>query len=194
MSLLGPTLETQRLILRPPEEKDFEPWTEMRSHAHAMRFLGGAMSPEEVWRLATTMVGHWVWRGYGMFSMVEKISGEWIGRCGPWYPHGWPEPEIGWAVKPEFQGRGYAKEAASACLDYAVDSLGWKYLAHFIDKDNVPSIKLAERLGASWHREEVPPPPIEGLVWQVYRQTAENWKNRPAAGTRRSLEKYPKST
>ena len=183
MSLLGPTLETERLILRPPEERDFEPWTEMRSHAHAMRFLGGAMSPEEVWRLATTVVGHWVWRGYGMFSIVERISGEWIGRCGPWFPHGWPEPEIGWALRPEYQGRGYAKEAASTCLDYAVDSLGWKYLAHFIDKDNVPSIKLAERLGASWHREEVPPSPIEGLVWQVYRQTAENWKSRPEAST-----------
>lgn len=93
------------------------------------------------------------------------------------------EPEIGWAVRPRYQGRGYAKEAATKCLDYAVDSLGWQYLAHFIDKDNVPSIRLAERLGASWHREEVPPPPIEGLVWQVYRQTADSWKNRPVAST-----------
>lgn len=179
MVVLGPTLETDRLILRPPEEKDFEPWAEMRSHSEAMRFLGGAMAPAEVWRLATTMVGHWVWRGYGMFSVLEKSSGEWIGRSGPWYPHGWPEPEIGWALKPEYQGKGYALESAIACLDYSVEKLGWQHLAHFIDKDNLPSIKLAERLGAKWHREEIPPPPIEGMVWQVYRQQATDWKNHP---------------
>ncbi len=177
MSLLGPTLETERLILRPPEEQDFEPWAEMRSYAEAMRFLGGAMSPEEVWRLATTMVGHWVWRGYGMFSIIERSSGAWIGRCGPWNPHGWPEPEIGWALSPEFQGKGYAFEAASICLDYTVDELKWENLVHFIDKENIPSIRLAERLGANWQREEIPPPPITGMVWQVYGQAAESWKN-----------------
>ena len=68
-------------------------------------------------------------------------------------------------------------EATATCLDCAVDLLARVYLAYIIDEDALPSIMLGTRSGASRHPEEVPPSRIKGLVWQVYRQTAESWKN-----------------
>ena len=42
------------------------------------------------------MPGAWVLQGFGMFSVVEKSSGRWLGQAGPWKPEGWPGNEIGW--------------------------------------------------------------------------------------------------
>lgn len=86
----GPTLEAERLILRPPTAQDFEGWAHMHEDGDAMKFIGGAMHPAQVWRVMATMIGHWHIRGYGMFSWIEKETGQWIGRGGPWNPHGWP--------------------------------------------------------------------------------------------------------
>ena len=173
---LGPTLETERLILRPPEASDFAGWAKMHEDAEAMRFIGGAMHPAQVWRVMATMIGHWHIRGYGMFSWIEKSTGDWIGRGGPWNPEGWPQPEIGWGLSAEKMGQGFASEAATALIDYAVDDLGWCEIVHCIDSNNTPSMKLAERLGSSYRGEIDPPKPYEGNNWVIYGQTADQWR------------------
>ena len=45
-----------------------------------------------------TMIGSWHATGFAMFSVIEKSSGRWVGRLGPWMPEGWPGPEVGWAI------------------------------------------------------------------------------------------------
>lgn len=147
----------------------------MHADETTMRFIGGVMHPNVTWRSMATMVGHWALRGYGMFSFIEKESGRWIGRGGPWNPHGWPQPEVGWGLTKDAQGKGYALEGAVACIDYVVETLGWRGVIHCIDKDNTPSKRLAEKLGSVWLREVDPPKPYEGFQWQVYGQTAKDW-------------------
>ncbi|NCN83525.1 MAG: GNAT family N-acetyltransferase [Sphingomonadales bacterium] len=139
-------IETERLILRPPNGDDFEGWAAFQADAQTMTYIGGAKSRAESWRDLCAMVGAWRVRGYGMFSLILKDSGQWIGRIGPWYPDGWPGTEVGWAVAPAFAGKGYALEAAVASMNYAVDVLGWDDICHTIDPANIASIKLAERL------------------------------------------------
>lgn len=181
-SPIGPTLETPRLILRPPVQADIDGFAAMAQEPETMRFVGGVTVRHAAWRGMATLAGAWALQGYSMFSVIEKSTGRWIGRLGPWYPGGdgggWPGREIGWGLAADAQGKGYAAEGATAAIDYAFDVLGWDRVIHCIHKDNTPSIRLAERLGSHRQREDVPlPPPFEVLV-DIYGQTREEWRTR----------------
>ena len=104
--MLGPVLETERLILRPPVQADLDGWAEFMADARSARFVGGVQPRAASWRFMATMTGSWALLGFGMFSVIEKASGRWAGRLGPWMPEGWPGTEVGWGVHPAFQGRG----------------------------------------------------------------------------------------
>jgi hypothetical protein len=85
--------------------------------------------------------------GVCFFSIIEKETGQWIGRIGPWFPHQWPGTEVGWSLHRDAMGKGYALEASVAAMDYAVDVLGWDDIIHTIDPGNVASAKLAGTAG-----------------------------------------------
>lgn len=176
----GPVLETPRLILRPPQAEDFAGFCALAEDAEASRFIGGVQPPPAVWRALCTVAGAWLIRGFSMFSVIEKESGQWIGRMGPWQPEGWPGTEVGWGLLRSAWGKGYAVEGASVAMDYAVDTLGFTEIIHCIDPANAASIKVAERLGSRKLRTATAPPPIEGVVWDIYGQSAEDWRARRA--------------
>ena len=144
-----PVLETARLRLGPLGEDAFAPLCAFYASERS-RFVGGPMDPEGVWRALAAEIGHWTLRGYGRFAVTEKATGALVGVIGPWNPHGWPEPEIGWDLMNGFEGRGYATEAARACLAHAYRDLGWTTAISLVVEGNVASRRLAERLGA-WH-------------------------------------------
>ena len=81
---LGPTLETARLILRPPREEDLDGWEELLGDAETARFIGGVRARADAWRAMMTMAGSWALKGFAMFSVIEKDSGRWFGRIGLW--------------------------------------------------------------------------------------------------------------
>ena len=143
-----PTLETERLILREWREENFEGYKAYRADPSLMKFIGLA-DAKAAWREMTYMAGHWLMRGYGNWSLVEKASGKACGHCGPYNPHGWPEPEIGWGLYPGFGGKGYATEAGTAALTHAYTKMGWKTAISLIAVENIPSIAVATRLGAT---------------------------------------------
>ena len=60
MRTLGPTIETERLILRPPQAEDFEPMCAMMADEETARFIGGVMAPPAVWRSLCTLAGAWM--------------------------------------------------------------------------------------------------------------------------------------
>lgn len=175
---IGPTLETERLILRPPAAQDCDAWVKFSADSDVMEHLGGVVAPEVAWRQMATMTGAWVIGGAAMFSVIEKSTGHWLGRVGPWCPHGWPGTEIGWGLARGAWGQGYAVEAASATMDYVVDVLGWTEIIHTIAPGNDASVKVAERLGSRKLRQTDMPPPFEGYVCDVHGQTADDWRAR----------------
>ena len=178
-SPLGPTLETSRLILRPPIAGDFEPWSAFMAD-ESTHFIGGPQHPAVAWRGMATMIGAWVMEGFSMFSVIEKTSGRWIGRLGPWRPYGWPGTEVGWGLTPDACGKGYATEGSAAAIDWAFDTLGWTEVIHTIDPGNLGSIAVAERLGSRHRGAATLPPPLESWSVQVYGQTRDEWKARQA--------------
>ena len=175
---IGPTIETERLILRSPRSEDLDAWIGFHADAEVMEHLGGVQGPELTWRSICTMTGAWTIRGFSMFSVIEKATGNWVGRLGPWQPEGWPGTEVGWALARHAWGKGYASEGAVAAIDYAVDILGWDEVIHTIDPANTGSIRVAERLGSRVLRQAMAPPPFTGTQWDVYGQSADAWRAR----------------
>jgi RimJ/RimL family protein N-acetyltransferase len=176
--LTGPVLETERLILRPIALEDFPRWAEMMADPEASRYLGGVQPAAVAWRGFMTMAGSWSLTGVSMFSVIERETGLWLGRIGPWRPLGWPGPEVGWGLHPDAQGRGYGVEAATATIDYAFDVLGWTDVIHTIDPDNTPSQRLAERLGSRNRGAARLPPPFDQLVVEAWGQSRAGWRAR----------------
>ncbi len=130
----------------------------MMADADVARFLTSDKRPqsyEAAWRSFATMLGHWEIRGYGMFSVIEKATGEWVGRVGPWKPAGWPGLECGWGVARGHWGKGYAPEAAIA-------SIRWLFarfpdldrVISLIDPDNANSKAVARKVGEAETDEE----------------------------------------
>jgi RimJ/RimL family protein N-acetyltransferase len=127
------------------------------------------------------MAGSWGLNGFGMFSLIEKATGRWVGRVGPWRPEGWPGTEIGWGLHPAAHGKGYAVEAATAAMDWVVDHLGWTRIIHCIDPANAPSIKVAQRIGSRFLEEGRLPEPYQDHEIHLWGQTADAWKARRRA-------------
>ncbi|MEO6173126.1 MAG: GNAT family N-acetyltransferase, partial [Arenimonas sp.] len=103
-------IETPRLILRPPTLEDLQDWVRFAGHEETMRHLGGVQSPSMAWRSLMTMIGSWEAHGYAMFSVIDKASGQWMGRIGPWQPLDWPGAEVGWGLHADYWHKGYALE------------------------------------------------------------------------------------
>jgi RimJ/RimL family protein N-acetyltransferase len=174
---IGPTLETERLILRPPSAADLDAWESFVADPEVTAFLGGPQDRAIAWRQLCVTAGSWVINGFGMFSVMEKETGRWLGRLGPWRPEGWPGNEIGWGLAREAWGEGYAVEGAAATMDWAFETLGWTDVIHAIHPDNGPSRRLAERLGSRILRQAVLPLPQNEPV-DIWGQTREEWLER----------------
>jgi RimJ/RimL family protein N-acetyltransferase len=175
-------IETGRLLLRPTLIEDFDGWARFAADPEGMKFLGGALPRASAWRGFIGMAGAWQLQGFAMFSVIEKASGQWIGRLGPWMPEGWPGTEVGWGIARQYWGRGFAREGSVAAIDWAFDHLGWDEVIHTISADNLASKALAASLGSRYLRMDRLPPPIDIEV-EVWGQSRAQWKQRNAAGT-----------
>lgn len=147
-----PTFETERLILRPNRADDFDAYAAFYADDRA-QYRGGPLHRLGAYRIFAQEVGHWALRGYGVWALEEKATGTYCGQVGPYFPEGWPEAEISWLLMNGFEGQGYAIEAARFARDYAYGTLGWTTAISLISKGNVPSSRLAERLGATFEKE-----------------------------------------
>ncbi|MGD9918861.1 MAG: GNAT family N-acetyltransferase [Paenirhodobacter sp.] len=141
-----PTVETERLILRAPHERDFPTFAEFYASDRAS-FVGGPISPELSWRMLAMETGHWALRGYGRWIAEEKATGATVGMIGLFNPEGWPEIEIGWDLFNGFEGRGFATEAGRAARRYAYEVVGLKTVMSLVKPPNLASARVAERLG-----------------------------------------------
>ncbi len=144
-------IETERLTLRPMTADDVEPHMAMMQDPATAKFLcpDGVPRPRaEEWRAAASMLGHWQIRSYGFFSVIEKATGEWVGRVGPWMPEGWPSLECGWSIKADRWGKGYGPEAAVASIRWTFDRFPeLSRIISVIDPDNTNSQEVAKKVG-----------------------------------------------
>jgi len=149
MAMNEVSLESERLLLRWFREDDFADYLEIATDEEVMKFIGGTQTQHEAWRAMCSHIGHWYFRGYGTFAVVEKSTGKMIGRIGFMNPPGWPAFELGWTLARASWGKGYATEGARRAMEYAFTEMKRDHLISCIAPDNVSSARVAERLGES---------------------------------------------
>ncbi len=88
--------------------------------------------------------------GYGPYCISLKSDGSMIGICGLFRRENLDDPDIGFAVLPDYCGQGYAGEAAAAVVAYARDDLGLGALTAIVSPGNAASIRLIEKLGLTF--------------------------------------------
>ena len=89
----------------------------------------------------------WRLRGYGPFALDGRATGAYLGEVGIYRPDGFPEPELGWFIVPGAEGKGYAREAARAVMDWTRSRFGWDRLVNIIEPANTRSIAVGLGLG-----------------------------------------------
>jgi RimJ/RimL family protein N-acetyltransferase len=183
------TRETDRLFLRPPIAEDLDPWIEIHEDPDVLRYLISAtpsVGRVGAWRMIAMMIGHWHIRGYGQWTVIEKATNQIIGRVGLWYPEGWPDLEVGWVIRKSRWGHGFATEAAREAIDVAFGHVGADHVISVIRPDNLPSIRVAQKLGEAKERSIM----TDGVMSDIYGITRpRNYKPGPirsqiAAGAR----------
>lgn len=160
------TLETERLLLRQFRDTDFNAFAAMNADPECIRYIGEGepLDRDTAWRKLAMFLGHWRLRGYGFWAAEEKATGNFLGNIGLHFPEGWPGPEVGWQLRREYWGRGFATEGAVAARGYAFDVLGFDKLVSLIHPENARSIAVAERLGERFERRAE----IQGQTALIY--------------------------
>ncbi len=159
-----PSLSTERLTLRAPGLADFEPYAAFWASDRSI-YEGGPRDRAEAWREFACDLACWALRGFGVWSVEPKGGGRWLGAVGLFQPDWFPEPEIGWTLSPEAEGRGVAFEAARAARAWAYSVRGLTTMVSHIDPRNNRSIRLAERLGA-WRDADAARPDSADLLYR----------------------------
>jgi RimJ/RimL family protein N-acetyltransferase len=142
-----PVVETARLRLRAPVITDYPAYQAVFLSDRA-QYLGGSFTEEEAFADFCQGIAGWMLRGAGMWTLTLTTDDAPLGWIYLWQEMGDPEPEIGWVLTAEAEGKGYASEAARAVLPHAVALFGAGGFVSYIDAENAASAKLAERLGA----------------------------------------------
>jgi len=149
-------LETQRLLLRHLTLDDLDELYALYSDPEIREYFpDGVLSLEETREeLEWHMHGHPDNNKLGLWATIHKETGKFIGRCGllPWEIEGRLEVEIAYLLDKNFWHQGLATEAASGILRYAFQTLNLSRLICLIDPENVPSQKVAERIGMTLER------------------------------------------
>jgi RimJ/RimL family protein N-acetyltransferase len=142
-----PTIETERLFLRPMRMEDWPEYAEMMRSQRAV-YMGGPYSTRDAWGVFCHDVAQWALMGHGALMMEDRNTGSCLGQVGINHGPLFPEHELGWFVYPQAEGKGYAYEAAMALRNWAFKVRGLKTLVSYMDPGNMRSRRLAERLGA----------------------------------------------
>lgn len=145
-----PQLSTDRLLLREFRSDDFESYAALMADPEVTRHLGEGrpLSRADAWRQMASFIGHWVLRGYGLWAVEERATGQFIGRIGCHEPEGFPAFEIAYTLARSSWRRGYAREGAAAALHYARRTIKRERIASIIRPANLASIGVARSLGA----------------------------------------------
>ena len=143
----APTLETERLVLRPYRPDDFAAFAAYFSSPRSA-FTDGPVSKTHAWDLFTAGAGRWMLAGHGAWTIERRQDQMAVGLVSLNTAIALRDPELGWILWEGFEGHGYASEAAIAARDFAFEILQWPRLISGIHKENRASIRLAERLGA----------------------------------------------
>ena len=168
-------LTTKRLLLRELEETDFDVLYRVLGDSDIMRHYPYTFDETRVRRWIEVNRKRYAVFGFGLWAVVLRDTGKMIGDCGITMQNinGLIRPEIGYHIAKDHQRRGYAKEAASACRDWAFSNTPFLCLYSYMKKDNLPSAATAISVGMRLTEEYID---AENEPTTVFRITRSEWE------------------
>lgn len=167
-------LKTERLILRELTADDFGPLYAVLSDPDISQHYPAPFDEDRVRSWISRNTDRYRNDGFGLWAVIRKETGELIGDCGITLQciHGQWLPEIGYHIRKDHQRKGYASEAAAACVRLAFDRYALPAVYSYMKYTNIPSQKTAEKIGMVFLEEY--PDPVNTRT-RVFRITAEEW-------------------
>ena len=170
-----PTIETERLILRPFREGDLDAFTAMMQtpQVRASLYVPDTYNEENAFESMERWLGQWALRNTGQWALEERATGTFVGRAGSHWPlrEGWPGIEIGWTLHPDHWGNGYATEAGAAAIVHSFATHDVDELYSVILEENTASQAVAKRLGFTpWELRTLSHFPLKPhMIWRLQR-------------------------
>jgi RimJ/RimL family protein N-acetyltransferase len=144
-----PTITTPRLLLRAFTEEDLVPLHRILGERDVLRYFPKTdpLSRDRVQKMIVRLLTHWEERGYGLWAVVSRSTGELMGRSGLQYLTETEEVEVDFILDQAFWGRGLATEAGQASLQYGFESVGVGSVVGIVHPENIASQRVLEKLG-----------------------------------------------
>ncbi len=159
-------IETKRLFLRELKLSDTEELSQILCDNNSMKYYPRPFTTTEVERWIKRSVDSYRKNNHGLWAVILKETGEFLGDCGITIQEidGELLPELGYHIKKQYCNRGFASEAAKVCISYAFERLSLNTLYTYTDTQNIPSIKVAQKIGMKY---------IKGFKKQVMGKTVD---------------------
>ena len=173
-------IETERLILRPFRESDLDHEFRIVGDSETMSFYPKPYTREEVSRIISKNIQTFKTSGYGLFAVLHKETGDYLGDCGITIQiiDGKEEFEVGYRIRKESWGHGIAPEAARAMVAYGFEKLGLKRLYSYMAKDHHQSRRTAEKTGMTLLKEYRNPRNRDILTTVYVIENKDGWNQR----------------
>lgn len=144
-----PIPTARRLVLREMTDADLDDMAELLGDEQLMRYYPRPKTREEAQGWINWNKALYREHGFGLWLVTLAETGEFVGDCGLTVQQvdGVTEIEVGYHVRTDLQGHGYATEAAAAARDFARDTLGLHRLIAIIHPENTPSQRVAAKIG-----------------------------------------------
>ena len=148
-------LETDRLTATPLEESDLELLEQMDSNPQVMKTLGGLRTAAQTAAYLQENLEHWDRHGYGLWMLRSRSDNAFVGRAVLRHVHvaDNDEIEVGYALMPEFWGRGLATEVGREIVRAAFEDAGLSDLVAFTLPTNQASQNVIRKLGGVFEKE-----------------------------------------
>ena len=142
---------TERLLLRELEPEDLEPLSEVLGDPVAMRYYPRPFDRDRIAAWIEWARESYRLNGFGLWAVIRRSDGRFLGDCGPMLQPVEERvmPEVGYHIVPAEQRRGYATEAARACVAWVFENTGYDIVCSLVDPDNAASRAVASKVHAA---------------------------------------------
>ena len=168
-------IETERLFLRPYTLSDFDSLYEILSDPETMQHYPAPFDEEKTRNWITWNLDNYEKYGFGLWAVVLKETGEFIGDCGITLQNidGEILPEIGYHIHKKYWRRGFAKEAARAVRDWGFRNTQYDIFYSYMKYTNIGSWSTALANGMKKVKEYPDP---KNTISYAYAITREEWE------------------
>jgi RimJ/RimL family protein N-acetyltransferase len=168
------TIETPRMLLRPPVMVDLDNLAEIYRDPEVMRYRLFSQPPslKQTHEFLKSYLAHWEQHGFGRWATIYKANQRLIGHCGLEYVTSLDEVEVNYLLAREYWGRGLATESAIALLRYGFETLQFDQLVALAKPENLASLRVMEKIGMQYEKNIQ----LYGVQWSFYRIKRDQWQ------------------